>query len=169
MDEDSPYFRFHPGCYMAERAFDRTDDVCGICSRPCVWKYAGAVYTSKEVPTVCARCISNGFVGKFLGGDDFSLHDIYLSGADAALEEELFRRTPGVACFNPFEWPVLDGKPLAFVGYADDEELITSEDVYSAVREALEAVGSRFDGPTPYVLVFKEIDGESYRAVVDFD
>ena len=169
MNEDSPNFRFNPGSYMAGRAFDRSDDICSVCSRPCVWKYAGVIYTSKEVPTVCARCIANGFVGKYVGGNDFSFHDIQLSGADVALEDELLRRTPGVSCFNPFEWPVLDGKPLAFVGYADDEELIISKDVYSAVREAFEAAGSNFDGPTPYALVFKEIDGDRYRAVVDFD
>jgi hypothetical protein len=34
---------------------------------------------------------------------------------------------------------------------------------------AFAEIGQKFDALTPYALVFKEVDGERYRAVVDFD
>ena len=70
---------------------------------------------------------------------------------------------------QPFEWPVLDAKPLAFVGYGEDQNLLDIAAVRSAVKAAFGEIGRKFDGPTSYALIFKEIDGERYRAVVDFD
>ena len=107
--------------------------------------------------------------GQLLGDKHFSLHDIEMSGAEPSLKMEVLQRTPGVACYNPFEWPVLDTKPLAFVGYGEDQNLLDIAAVRSAIEAAFGEIGRKFDGPTSYALVFKEIDGERYRAVVDFD
>ena len=167
MSGDQPYFRFNPGAYEDGRSFERSSDVCEVCSRPCVWKYTGNIYAKEEPSVVCARCIANGELGKFLG--DFGLHDVDLSGAEPSLKMEVRQRTPGVACYNPFEWPVLDAKPLAFAGYGEDENLLDIAAVRSAIEAAFGEIGQKFNGPTPYALVFKEIDGERYRAVVDFD
>ena len=166
MSNDQPHFRFNPGAYEDGRSFERSNDVCEVCSRPCVWKYTGNVYSTED-PVVCACCIANGALGKFLG--DFSLHDVEMSGAEPSLEKEVLQRTPGVACYNPFEWPVLDAKPLAFVGYGEDQCLLDIAAVRSAIEAAFGEIGRKFDGPTSYALVFKEIDGERYRAVLDFD
>ncbi|WP_119302731.1 CbrC family protein [Dongia deserti] len=168
MGDNQPYFRFNPGAYEDGRSFERSSDVCEVCSRPCVWKYTGGVY-AMESPVVCARCIANGELGKFLGDEHFSLHDIEISGAEPRLEKEVLQRTPGVACYNPFEWPVLDAKPLAFVGYGEDQGLLDIEAVRSAIDAAFEEIGRRFDGPAPYALVFKEIEGERYRVVIDLN
>jgi hypothetical protein len=113
--------------------------------------------------------MANGKLAKFLDDEGFTLHDIEMSGAEPSLEKELLQRTPGVACYNPFEWPVLDAKPLAFVGYGDDQNLLDIVAVRSAIEAAFEEIGRRFNGPTPYALVFKEVDGQRYRAVVDLD
>jgi uncharacterized protein CbrC (UPF0167 family) len=169
MSEDQPYFRFYPGAYKEGGPFAASIDVCEVCSRPCGWKYSGGVYAKKEISTVCARCIAGDKLGGFFGGDRFSLHDIELNGAEPSLKDEVLRRTPGVACYNPFEWPALDGKPLAFAGYGEDEDLLAIPAVRSAIRTAFEEIGQAFDGPTSYALIFKEIDGERYRAVIDFD
>ena len=168
MSTDQPYFRFNPGAYEDGHSFERSSDVCEVCSRPCVWKYTGGIYAT-EHPVVCARCIANGKLGERLGEDDFSLQDIEMSGAEPSLEKEVLQRTPGVASYNPFEWPVLDGKPLAFVGYGEDQDLLDIAAARSAIEAAFAEIGQKFDGPTSYALVFKEIDGERYRAVVDFD
>jgi uncharacterized protein CbrC (UPF0167 family) len=120
MSNDQPYFRFNPGAYEEGRSFERSSDTCDVCLRPSVWKYTGGVYATED-PVVCARCIANGELGRFLGGKHFSLHDIEMNGAEPSLAKEILQRTPG----------------------------------------------SR--APTSYALVFKEIDGERYRAVVDFD
>jgi uncharacterized protein len=168
MSGDQPHFRFYPGAYEKGGPFEASADVCDVCARPCSWKYTGNIY-AKERPVVCARCIANGELGRFLGGKRFSLHDIELNGAEPSLEDEVLRRTPGVACFNPFEWPVLDGKPLAFAGYGGDERLLAIPAVRSAVETAFDEIGQTFDGPTSYALIFKEIDGERYRAVIDLD
>ena len=58
---------------------------------------------------------------------------------------------------------------MAFVGYGDDEHLLEIVAVRSAIKAAFAEVGQTLDGPTPYALVFKEIDGERYRAVIDVD
>lgn len=168
MSADQPYFRFNPGAYKDGRSFERSSAVCDVCSRPCVWKYTGGIYAT-EHPVACARCIANGALGRFLGDEHFSLHDIEMSGADSSLETEVLQRTPGVACYNPFEWPVLDAKPLAFAGYGEDQDLLDIAAVRSAIEAAFAEIKQTFDGPTPYALVFKEIDGERYRAVLDFD
>jgi uncharacterized protein len=169
MSDDQPYFRFNPGAYEDGHSFERSSEVCDVCSRPCVWKYKGIVYTKEEPSVVCAQCIANGELGKLLGAKYFSLQDIGISGAEPSLEEEVLRRTPGVASYNAFDWPVLDGKPLAFVGYGEDEDLLDIAAVRSAIEAAFGEIGRKFDGPTSYALVFKEIGGERYRAVVDFD
>jgi uncharacterized protein len=168
MSGDQPYFRFNPRAYEEGRSFERSHEVCDVCSSPCVWKYTGGIYAIEE-PIVCARCIANGELGKFFGDKHFSLQDIEMSGAEPSLEKEVLQRTPGVACYNPFDWPVLDGKPLAFVGYGEDKDLLDIAAVRSAIEAAFGEIGRKFDGPTSYALVFKEIDGERYRAVVDFD
>ena len=169
MSADQPHFRFNPGAYGPRRSFERSSEACEVCSRPCVWKYTGNIYAKVEPAVVCARCVADGELRKFLGDKHFSLHDIEMSGAEPGLKEEVLQRTPGVACYNPFEWPVLDAKPLAFVGYGDDQDLLDIAAVRSAIEAAFGDIGQKFDGPTPYALIFKEIDGERYCAVVDFD
>ena len=168
MSTDKPYFRFNPGAYEDGHSFERSSDVCEVCSRPCVWKYTGGIYAT-EHPVVCSRCIANGELGRFLGDEHFALQDVEISGAEPGLEKEVLQRTPGVASYNPFELPVLDAKPLAFLGYGEDQDLLDIVAVRSAIEAAFAEIGREFDGPASYALVFKEIDGERYRAVVDFD
>jgi uncharacterized protein CbrC (UPF0167 family) len=167
MSDDQPYFRFNPVAYRHE--FEGSEDRCDVCLRPSVWKYKGVIYTAAESPMVCARCIADGGLAAFFGDESFQLHDGELDHADPALEDEVLRRTPGVACFNGFAWPVLDGRPLAFVGYGEDEALIALPEVQAAIGDAFEPLGWTFDGPSPYALVFRELDGPRYRAVVDLD
>ena len=169
VSDDQPYFRFNPGAYGDRRSFERSSEVCDVCSRPCVWKYTGGIYAKEEPAVVCARCIATGELGRFFGEKHFSLQDIGISGAEPGLEKEVLQRTPGVASYNAFDWPVLDAKPLAFVGYGEDRDLFDIVAVRSAIEAAFEEIGQKIDGPTSYALVFKEIDGERYRAVVDFD
>ena len=167
MSDDRPHFRFNPVAYR--HAFEESAQQCEACLRPCGWKYRGAIYIAGDGPAVCARCIADGRLAQLLGDQPFQLNEDVEDGADPALEEEVLRRTPGVDGFNPFRWPVLDGKPLAFVGHGEDEALIALPEVQAAIAEAFEALGWTFDGPSPYALVFREIDGPRYRAVVDLD
>jgi hypothetical protein len=53
--------------------------------------------------------------------------------------------------------------------YGEDQNLLDIVAARSAIEAAFGEIGSKFDGPTSYALVFKEIDGERYRAVVDLD
>jgi len=170
MSDDQPYFRFNPQAYEEGRSFKRSNETCGVCARPCIWQYSGNIY-AKERPTVCARCIANATLSQFLGNDYFSLHDINLGEADPILERELLERTPGVACFNPFDWPVLDRKPLAFLGYGDNKSVLANGEAQTAIKLAFDEMGWEFEPatPTPYALVFKEIDGDRYRVAIDLD
>ena len=169
MGDDKPYFRFNPNACSVGREFEASDGICDVCNSPCVWVYKGGIYTGGEEPTVCARCIADGRLATYLNDAHFQLHDIDVDDVDPALEDELLRRTPGISSFNPFPWPVLDRKPLAFLGYGEDERLLSEPDVVTAIEEAFKELGWEFEGPTPYALIFKEVDGKRYRAVVDLD
>ncbi|HEX8303067.1 CbrC family protein [Sphingomonas sp.] len=168
MDDHQPYFRFNPHAYEHGHIFERSADVCDVCSRPCVWKYTGSIF-AKQSPSACARCIADGELARFLDDEHFALQDIELHEADPELAAELLQRTPGVACFNPFEWPVLDGKPLAFFGNGEDEGLLAIPDVRSAIEAAFAEAGWEFEGPTPYALIFQELEGERFRVAIDLD
>lgn len=171
MDADQPYFRFNPNAYREGNYLEASDDRCDVCTTPCGWKYTGVIYAT-TTPTVCARCIASGALARFMADAQYTLHDIVLNGAEASLETELLQRTPGVACFNPFEWPVLDGWPLAFLGYGPDPEVAGNPDVQAAIAAAYSEMGWDDEEPNaadPYALVFKEVYGERYRAVIDLD
>ena len=165
--EEQPYFRFNPNAYEHEGTFERSAEACESCFRPCAWKYVGNIHALRE-PVACARCIADGAMANLFGGDRFSLHDAESSGVDQGLERELLQRTPGFSCFNPFEWPVLDARPMAFVGYGEDERLIAIPSVRTAMEDAFAELGWDF-GPSPYALIFKAIDSDQYQVVVDLD
>ena len=171
MSADQPHFRFNPGAYRDARSLKASDDRCDVCALPCEWKYTGNVYALKR-PAVCARCIASGALATFLADGHFALHDVELDEADPALEAELLQRTPGVACFNPFEWPVLDGRPLASIGSGPEAGVVDNPDAQAAIAAAYEEMGwgdVESNPSDPYALVFKELDGGRYRAVIDLD
>lgn len=169
MNERQPFFRFNPGAYRESRAFEQSDDICDVCSQTCDWKYVGNIYMGSDEPTVCACCIANGRLGLFLK-EEFSFHDIQLDNAEPDLEQELQQRTPGVACFNPFDWPVMNGVPMAFLGYGEDKDLLAIDAVRSAINETYVEFGwPESSDPSPYLLIFKEVDGECYRVELDLD
>jgi uncharacterized protein len=163
-----PHFRFYPSAYEAKGVFKSSAEACGVCGEACGWRYTGNIYAIKHPEIVCAVCIASGRLRTHLG--NMQLHDVVLDGAEAELERELLERTPGVSCFNPFAWPVVDGVPLAFIGYGDDSAL---QDI-AAARDAVKRAGNEcgiddLEMPTPYALVFKTLDDERYEAAVDFD
>ncbi len=86
---------------------------------------------------------------------------------DEGIIEELLQRTPGVACFNPFTWPVIDRVPLAFIGYGDDKRIWDKPEARAAIVAAFGELDSACDGP--YALVFRTLDGAQYFAVIDMD
>lgn len=165
-DPDQPFFRFNPRAYEPGRAFKASDEPCGHCARPCIWEHTAGVYAVNEA-ILCARCVAAGGLEALFGGR-YSFHDVEVENADPALEAELLQRTPGVACFNPFEWPVIDGMPLAFLGYGEEADLLAIPEVEMAIAAAFEDFG--WDGgPSPYALIFKQVDAPHYRVVVDLD
>jgi uncharacterized protein CbrC (UPF0167 family) len=169
MMTDKPHFRFHPGAY--ERgAFVQSTTGCGVCGRPCVWLYDGMIYTAGGKPTVCARCIADGSLAGFLEGS-FGLHDAdFHDDVDDDLAEEVMQRTPGFVTFNAFEWPVRDGKPLAFFGHAEEDIVWTTPEAAEAVRKLYrDEQDEELEGRTSYAVVFKEVGGPRYVAALDLD
>jgi uncharacterized protein CbrC (UPF0167 family) len=170
MSSDQPFFRFHPGAYALERkTFEPSNEPCGVCGKPSVWLYAGNIYAIGS-PSVCARCIASGALRDHFAGAGFGFHDTDLTGADPALADEVMEATPGFATFNPFSWPVLEGKPLAFLGYGDEPGMWSNLDARAAmVRAFREVLNDDLKGPTSYALVFREIDGPRYVVEIDLD
>ncbi len=96
----------------------------------------------------------------------WAFFDIDLSEVSAEYHDELLKRTPGFAVFNPFTWPGSGGTPLAFIGYGEEEVLWHDLDARSAMAKAF---GQDLEGPPSNALVFQELDGGPYRVVVDLD
>lgn len=158
-----PHFRFYPGAYNAGGPFAESSEPCDLCNEPCGQRYTGSIYGEAPPAIVCAACIHAGRLGDHL-------HDVSVDGARPELEVELLARTPGVVSFNPFPWPVIDGVPLAFIGYGDDEALQNNQAASAAVIDAAtEYKFQDFTMPTPYALIFKQTDGARHVAVIDMD
>lgn len=162
---DQPLFRFYPNAYSEGGPFKRSDASCDICQREAVWLYTGGIYMEGESPEVCARCIADGSLRRKLPPDSFTLQDAILEEADGEYADEILYATPGVASINPFEWPAIDGVPLAYLG-AGDEKALRSD---LAVRAAIKAAFEGEDAHGSHALVFKQIDGPRIIAVPDLD
>ncbi len=170
LPDDRPFFRFYPGAYESEGVFETSDAPCDVCNRPCVWRYDSIIYVAGDEPVVCARCIASGKLSAYFGERSFSLHDVELECADPDLAEELLKRTPNVSSFNPYEWPVLDGRPLAFIGHGDDAGVWSQPAARAAMQSAWRQMYEEdLNEPTPYLLVFRELDGDRYGTAFDFD
>lgn len=170
MSADKPFFRFHPDAY-ARGSFLASRDPCDVCGRSSVWLYHGSVYVAGKKPAVCARCVADGKLAAFLEGD-FGLHDAdFDEDVDEALDAEVMQRTPGFSTFNAFTWPVLDGKPLVYVGHGDEDETWENPAAAAAIRKLYKDEGDPIpdEGTTPYAIVFRELDGPRYVAIMDLD
>jgi uncharacterized protein CbrC (UPF0167 family) len=168
MSDDKPFFRFHPGAY--ERgAFIASRAACDVCERPSVWLYDSSIYIAGAKPAVCARCVADGKLTEFLDGEH-GMHDAEFGGeVDDELADEVMQRTPGFSTFNGFEWPVLGGKPMVFVGHGDEGDTWENPAAAAAIRKLYEDEGDPVDGTTPYAIVFKELDGSRHVAIMDLD
>ncbi|MGB7372840.1 CbrC family protein [Pontixanthobacter sp.] len=165
--EEKPDFRFYPTAYDNGGPLVASLDKCDCCRNRCVWKYTGNIYAQGEA-IVCAGCIAAGNLNT-LFAKGYSLHDIELeSDVEQNVGDELFDLTPGVACFNPFEWPVANRMPLAFIGYG--ETLKECEEATKATEAAFAKIGWPDEkGPSNYALLFRPITGGPMRAVIDLD
>ena len=162
---DQPLFRFYPNAYAEDGAFRRSDHTCNICERDAVWLYAGGIYMEGDEPAVCARCMADGSLRRKLPKQSYALQDAMIEGADPALVEEILTATPEVACINTFEWPVIDGMPLAFLGEGDSAPLKSDPAVRAAIREVFDGE----DAHGSHALVFRTLDGKTTVAIADLD
>lgn len=165
---DQPYFRFYPNAYADGDAFEHSDERCDICARAAVWRYTGEIYMEGDPPSVCARCMASGALRERLPADSYVLQDIVLEGADDDLADEILLATPSVASINPFEWPVIDGEPLAYIGVGDAASLKGNTKAQRAIAEAFTDLGEDSGHPS-HALVFKRLDDDEYVAVIDMD
>ena len=162
---EQPFFRFYPNAYAEGGPLRRSDAACDICNCESVWLYTGGIYMEGDPPEVCVRCIADGSLRRKLPPDSFTLQDAILEQADAEYADEILYATPGVASINPFEWPVQDGFPLAYLGAGDEKELCSDPAVRAAIKAAFEGE----DAHGGHALVFKQIDGPALIAVPDLD
>jgi hypothetical protein len=104
------------------------------------------------------------------GETHFAFHDAQVEGVDPALAEEVLQATPGFATYNPIDWPVIDGMPLAYIGHGDEAVVRADPQVVAAIARAeLEAFGDASGSPSPYAVAFREIDGDRYVVIFDYD
>ena len=170
-DELKPEFKYYPGAYDDGGAFEPSNAHCEVCDRPCGWRYTGNIYSNSCPDTVCARCLSDGSLFDWVGSEFMQLQDVDFSDhVGAESRRDVMLRTPGVASFNPFTWPVVDGEPMAFLGVGD-------RDAFWAIpqcRDAMQAMwrdvlGEELPGPTPYLLIFKRLTTDRYGCALNLD
>lgn len=60
---------------------------------------------------------------------------------------------------------------MVFSGYGEDKTLWKIPNAVRAMRSVWQEYDPDIilDGPTSYLMVFKELEGENYVAVIDFD
>lgn len=165
-----PAFRFFPTAYDIDGVFEATNDACEVCKQPSGYRYTGEVYAEGSAPEVCASCIHSGKLAAAMDDKDMQLVEAELAGVDADTAREVLQRTPGFSTFNGFDWPVIDGKPLAFLGYGDSGP-VTGDAAATASIEAAwkDSFEDPFEGPTANALVFRTLDGKTHKVVFDFD
>ena len=165
---DQPFFRFFPSAYAEGGPFEASDVACELCEKPAVWLFTGVIYQeSDEDLNVCARCIASGALRE--SAPEYGLHDMdFEAEIETALAEEINQRTPGFATWNAFVWPVRDTMPLVFMGYGSDKDLRQEPQAVAAI-EALFADFDAADSDPSHALVFKQIDGPAYVAILDLD
>ena len=164
-----PHFRFFPDALDRPDLFERSSATCDGCGEPCDCLYKGSLYAPYK-PSLCAWCIADGRVGRAINDDEFQFQDVDLRGVDAELAQEVLQRTPGVACYNPFSWPVRNAIPLAFIGYGDEPAILADPRACDAIDAAWRAeTGSPLEGSCAYLLIFRSLDASTYEAVIDPD
>jgi uncharacterized protein len=171
---DKPFFRFNPRAYELDGTFVESTEICDVCDQDCVWEYDSSLYAAVDDFTMCARCIFEGRISDVIKDKHFSFNCLDISGVDAELRTELEQRTPGFATYNPFQWPVLDGMPLAFIGYGEEAVIVNDTKAQLAIAAAFAHIYDDHEvyevgTPNHYALVFKEISGDRYMVEKNFD
>ena len=167
-----PNFRFHPNAY--EACFERSSEACDVSGEPCRWRYTGNIYGPPITDdlTLSAKSLAAGSLANLTGEDGFSFQDVdFEDDVAESLQSEIFERTPGVASFNPFTWPVLEGFPLAYIGTGAEYRFWKNKSVRIAMQSAWEVLELEIplSEPNESILLFQTLDKKHYRAVVDLD
>ena len=59
---------------------------------------------------------------------------------------------------------------MAFIGYGDDVLLWSDPFIQNGLRRGWrEEMKEELDGPTPYILAFRSLDGSRIGVAIDFD
>lgn len=58
---------------------------------------------------------------------------------------------------------------MVYVGHGDEDDTWEDPVAAAAIRKLYEDEGDPLDGPTPYAIVFKELDGPRHIAIMDLD
>jgi len=121
MDEAIPLFRFHPDPWQSG-SVERSDATCAGCGRARGCIYTGPCYGEVDLDRqLCPWCIHDGTAHAKFGT---TFHDMTMPGdADPAALDEIELRTPGFTTFNPFDWPVCCGVPMAYLEPAGITEI----------------------------------------------
>ena len=121
MTEPLPTFRFHPDPVQSG-AIEVSPSTCGACGRARGYAYCGPCYVEDEFDAVvCPWCIADGSAFRRFGVTFAEVEP--KPGIDLAIAEEIEERTPGITSFNPVDWPVCCGVPMAYLEPAGHTEI----------------------------------------------
>lgn len=132
-----PSFRYHPdpiatGSVVAEE-FD-----CISCGQRRAFRYAGPVYSVHTVPkTLCPWCIADGRASEMFDAQFTDVCWQVPTDVDAAVTEEVLRRTPGFSGWQQEQWLNHCGDAAEFHGPVGAEELVAFPDAREVLRAEL--------------------------------
>jgi uncharacterized protein len=125
-----PVFRFHPHAYELG-LFEEVDGVCDACGERRALRYTSSFYSRTSVSYLCPWCIADGtaartFAGQFndsLGIEGIPIDPDEEPTVDLAEAREVSRHTPSYLSWQQEQWRSHCGRPCAFLGYVDSEDL----------------------------------------------
>jgi uncharacterized protein len=168
-DAALPAFRYHPDP-VGTGSFERSPARCAYCGVDRTYVYTGPVYASDEPDPPCPRCIADGsFAARF---DAEFTDPAPLSGLNAAIIDEVTRRTPGFSGWQQEQWMTHCGDAAAFFGPVGYQELLGHPQALASLSgeegtdDWLESL-SRDGSPTGYLFRCRHCGAELANWDVD--
>ena len=153
-----PAFPYHPDP-VATGAIEKLPGACRCCGLERGWLYTFMPYAAEDLhEAVCPWCIADGTAFARFGATFNDLAGQLPDGTPAAVAEELIRRTPGFASWQPERWLFHCGDAASFLGVAGWLELRQHPDALDAVREQVRSWGWP-DDQTDVFLEALDVDG----------
>ncbi len=117
-----PEFRYHPNPVMTG-AIVKTDEECECCEKYRGYRAASAIYSIRDVETICPWCIADGSAAAKFDGEFSDSHPLLEDGVDKGIVKEVCERTPSFISWQQERWLSHCSDACIFLGGAKASDL----------------------------------------------